>query len=100
MGDIYEQFFAPDGDFGSTGCLLSSDDDDDDEKPGHPDQTKEDVLAGLRNGFKYHKNGPAREYNWSKAEIQQMSELIREKDKTVHSGSQRFTAVHKTVHSL
>ena len=66
--------------FGNEGCLLSSDDDestdDEDEPSGHPVETKEEVLANLRNGFAYHKNGPAREYDWTPSEISEMSALI------------------------
>ena len=57
--------------------------DDEAAAPGHPLQTKSEVLEGLRNGYKYHKNGPAREYSWNKQEIAVMTKLIMEKNELV-----------------
>ena len=39
-----------------------SSDEEDEENLGHPEETTEEVLKNLANGFKYHKNGPARGY--------------------------------------
>ena len=66
--------------FGEEGCLLSSDDDETDDDgetdAGHPLEDKKDVLNNLRNGYAYHKNGPAREYEWTPEEISEMSSMI------------------------
>ena len=64
--------------------LLYSDDDDfEDEELGHPLEDKKTVLKNLSNGFKYHKNGPAREYAWNKSEISTMAEMILERHNRV-----------------
>ena len=81
MDEIYQQFFTTNPDFGPEGCLLtdSEDEAEDEDREGHPLETKEQVLENLRKGFPYHKNGPAREYDWNKDEISQMSKMIQEK---------------------
>ena len=76
-------FNVGDGVFGTEGCLLSSDDDDtedddDGASSGHPMETKSEILNNLRQGYAYHKNGPAREYDWTPEEISEMSILITE----------------------
>ena len=65
--------------------LGQSDDesDQDEEIFGHPDHSPNEVLENLRNGYKYHKNGPAREYSWSKADIAEMTKMIEKKNNLV-----------------
>ena len=66
--------------------FMSSDEEADSTSVGHPEETKEQVLRNLATGFPYNKGGPAREYNWTSAEISQMSELIRAHESTIKKG--------------
>ena len=83
--------------FGAEGCLLSSDDDDSDDdgdtNTGHPVEDKRAILEKLREGFAYHKNGPAREYDWTKEEIAEMSTLITETHERVKAASKNKSRV-------
>ena len=58
---------------------IFSDDESDDILYGHPDHTPLEVLENLKKGFKYHKNGPAREYFWTKEHVAIMTAMIQEK---------------------
>ena len=60
-----------------------SDDEDDQDEDGHPDHSPNEVIENLRKGYKYHKNGPAREYSWSKSEIAEMTKMIERKNNLV-----------------
>ena len=84
--------------FGAEGCLLSSDDDSTDDEmdeaaTGHPAETKEEVLKNLRDGYSYHKNGPAREYDWTATEISEMSELILKTHSEVQAATKNKSRV-------
>ena len=66
------------------GVGQSDDESDQDEEDfGHPDHSPNEVIENLRNGYKYHKNGPAREYSWSKEEIAEMTKMIERKNNLV-----------------
>ena len=99
MSYNHHAFSVEDGFFGREGCLLSSDDessDDDIDKEaakGHPIETKVQVLQNLKDGFPYHKNGPAREYEWTKEEISQMSDLIVKTHSNVQAATKNKTRV-------
>ena len=56
--------------------LENSSSDEDEVTEGHPLEDKVTVLRNLRNGFKYHKNGPAQMYDWSKDDIREMTKII------------------------
>ena len=63
-----------------------SDDEDhgrDEGEFGHPPHSPNEVIQNLKKGFKYHKNGPAREYDWSKKHIEEMTRMIDHKNKEV-----------------
>ena len=62
-----------------------SDDDEDpnDEQSGHPEHTPEEVIENLKKGYKYHKNGPARTYSWTKDQIAEMTRMIERKNNLV-----------------
>ena len=51
--------------------------DEEEEPEGHPVEDNATVLRNLANGFKYHKNGPAQPYEWTKEDMEYMSKLIR-----------------------
>ena len=74
-----EQLFEQLVDAGLEDLGLEDDDDLPTEEYGHPDHSPLEVLENLRSGFKYHKNGPAREYDWTKEDRQIMTDLIRER---------------------
>ena len=84
-------YFAGDSTFGPEGCLLSSDEDSDTddeiENKGHPRETKEKVLANLIDGFAYHKNGPAQEYDWNSNDVSIMTDLIRRQHEKTQAAS-------------
>ena len=68
---------------------------DEDEEPteGHPLETKEAVLENLKNGFRYHKNGPAQMYDWSEADVKTMTSIITESVSSIKKGRRKIRAV-------
>ena len=74
----------------------SLDENSSDEEPvddGHPLEDRATVLRNLRNGFKYHKNGPAQMYDWSKADIDEMTKIIQDSVIRVKKGRRKVRAV-------
>ena len=67
--------------------------DEDEENEGHPVEDKQVVLQNLANGFKYHKNGPAQPYDWTKDDMKYMSRLISDTSKRVSKGRKKIRAV-------
>ena len=56
---------------------------------GHPLETKTSVLNKLKNGACYHKNGPARSYDWTADDISEMSKILEEHAQNVASGKRK-----------
>ena len=74
--------------------LLETDSSDDEPtETGHPLETKEIVLKNLKNGFKYHKNGPAQMYDWTKDDIAHMTEIIHNSVSKIKKGRRKIRAV-------
>ena len=77
-----EQLFRELVEEGVLGELSDSDEEEENgEEFGHPPHTPNEVIENLRNGFKYHKNGPAREYDWSMMPdlVEEMTRMIERK---------------------
>ena len=74
-------------------ALLSSDSEDEDES-GHPMETKDEVLKNIRLGFKYHKNGPARQYDWNNDDIASMTKMIHDSVSKIKRGRRNVRAVN------
>ena len=72
---------------------LSSDSEDEIDL-GHPMETKEQVIENLRKGFRYHKNGPAQQYDWNKEDISLMTEIIQNSVSKVKKGRRNVRAVN------
>ena len=71
---------------------LSSDSEEEDE--GHPLETKQQVIENLSKGFRYHKNGPAQQYDWNKEDIAKMTELIHSSVSKVKKGRRNVRAMN------
>ena len=74
--------------------LLSSDEETEATPNGHPLEDKATVLKNLRSGFKYHKNGPAQMYDWTKEDISTMTEIIKESVDSIKKGRRKIRAVN------
>ena len=72
----------------------SSDDETDAETLGHPLEDKATVIAKLKQGFKYHKNGPAQMYDWSSKDIETMTSIISESVTEIKKGRRKIRAVN------
>ena len=82
--EYYRRFFS-EQEFNDAVSIIERPSDDEDDHPdgGHPFDNKNVVLEKLAAGFPYNKGGPAREYDWTAADIAKMTELIRDKNKHV-----------------
>ena len=67
--------------------------DDEDEPTGHPIEEKNDVIQNIANGFRYHKNGPAQPYDWTKEDLAKMTRLIEDAAKRVKKGRRKIRAI-------
>ena len=67
--------------------------DEEDSPSGHPIEDKVTVLENLRNGFKYHKNGPAQPYEWDKKDMSVMTEMIKKQAASLTKGRRKVRAV-------
>ena len=85
MEELFQQLV----DDGLEELEIFSDSDNDDDMYGHPDHTPLEVLENLKAGYKYHKNGPAREYFWTKDHVKIMTEMIQEKAALIKSQSKK-----------
>lgn len=74
--------------------LQSSSESEDEDEPGHPLETKEQVLKNLRQGFLYHKKGPAQMYDWNKKDIETMTQIITDSVKDVKKGRRNVRAMN------
>ena len=70
-----------------------SSDDDEIEATGHPLEEKSEVLINLANGFRYHKNGPAQPYDWSKDDLEKMTRLIKDQQTKLVKGRRKIRAI-------
>ena len=90
MGSAYQIYSSIfDKDEYDIAAMVDSSSDDEVDDGGHPFETKEDVLKQLADGFAYNKGGPAREYEWSQAEISHMAGLIRDKNDEVRKNKRK-----------
>lgn len=67
--------------------------DDDLEVTGHPLEDKRTVINNLKNGFKYHKNGPAQTYDWNDDDVAEMTKIIHESVSKIKKGRRAIRAV-------
>ena len=74
--------------------INESSSEDEVEDVGHPLEDKETVLRNLKNGFRYHKNGPAQMYDWSQDDIEKMTKIIHESVMKVKKGRRKIRAVN------
>ena len=72
---------------------LSSESEEEDDV-GHPLETKDEVFENLKQGFLYHKNGPAQQYDWTKDDIAKMSRIIQDSVATVKKGRRNVRAMN------
>ena len=70
--------------------------DDEDNDGGHPIEDCETVLKRLASGVKYHKNGPARQYDWKKEHISRMTEIIKNSVSKIKRGRRKVRAMDYT----
>ena len=80
--EFYNNLFDED-EYNMIAAMDSDSSDEDEEITGHPRESKSDILHNLKNGFPYNKGGPAQKYQWTKSEIQQMADLLRDKNRQV-----------------
>lgn len=85
MEELYNEMIEE----GMFGDLYSDDDLEDDQEYGHPDHSPDEVLENLAAGFKYHKDGPARSYHWTKDDVKKMTDMIRRKNLQVRARQAR-----------
>ena len=68
--------------------------DEDTTAPGHPMESCEIVLKNLAKGIKYHKNGPAQQYDWKEHHIKRMTEIIKDSVKNIKPGRRKIRAMN------
>ena len=80
--EIYVGVFDDD-EYDAFALIDRSSDEEEIDDGGHPFDTKGEVLRKLREGYPYNKGGPAREYEWTIEDINEMTELLRSKNEQV-----------------